>query len=200
MATKERKPLGLTCTSTACADNLHCFRQAKKKGEAHVRGGHCVDCGADLVDFPRVHLREQGDLAYTFNSLQFEMIRHHYWHVAFDQKALNYAIRKGRVGMLAAADNRIRHAIGPAEPAYDGRQTAMSGNPLFYAQHATATCCRKCVEYWHGIAQGKALTEEEISYCTGLVNKFIAERLPELTEHGEKVPPIRRAAQEEGDE
>jgi len=194
MATKERKPLGLTCTSTACADNLHCFRQAKKHGESQVVGGHCVECGADLVDFPRVHQREERDVEYTFDSLRFELIRHHFWHVPIDQRALNYATRKGRVGMIAAAENRIRRAIGPAEPAFDGRQTGKSGNPLFYAQHATATCCRKCVEYWHGIPQGRELSEEEVAYCTGLVNKFIADRLPQLSEHGVKVPSIRQAA------
>jgi len=197
MPAKKRKPLGLTCTSTSCADNLHCFRQAKKAGEEHVRGGHCIDCGADLVDFPRVHLREHGDLAYTFNSLQFEMIRHHYWHVDFDQKALNYAIRKGRIALLAAAEKRVRQAIGPAQPAFDGRQTSMSGNPLHYAQHATATCCRKCVEYWHGIPQGNELSEEQIAYCAGLVQRFIAERLPDLADHGAKVPPIRRTSEED---
>ncbi len=197
MPAKNRKPLGLTCTSTKCADNLHCFRQAKKKGEEHVVGGHCIDCGADLVDFSRVHLRKPADLDYTFNSLQFEMIRHHYWHVEFDQRALNYALRKGRIGMLAAAEKRVKQALAPAEPAFDGRQTTMKGNPLHYAQHATATCCRKCVEYWHGIPQGNELTSEEIDYCTGLINKFVAKRLPQLTEHGEKVAPIRRDEQEE---
>jgi hypothetical protein len=117
--------------------------------------------------------------------------------VPIDQRALNYAIRKGRVGMTAAAENRIRRAIGPAEPAFDGRQTGKSGNPLFYAQHATATCCRKCVEYWHGIPQGRELSEEEVAYCTGLINKFIADRLPQLSEHGVKVSPIRQAAKAE---
>jgi hypothetical protein len=197
MPAKERKPLGLTCTSTSCSDNLHCFRQAKKAGEEHVRGGHCIDCGADLVDFPRVHLRERGDLEYTFNSLQFEMIRHHYWHVDFDQKALNYAVRKGRVALLAAAEKRIRQAIGPAQPAFDGRQTSMKGNPLHYAQHATATCCRKCVEYWHGIPQGNELTEEQITYCAGLVQRFIGKRLPNLAEFGAKVASIRQTSGED---
>jgi hypothetical protein len=134
---------------------------------------------------------------YTFRSLRFELIRHHYWHVAIDQRAVNYAIRKGRIGMLAAANNRIRKAIAQAQPAFDGRQTGKVGNPLYYAQHATATCCRKCVEYWHGIPQGNEMSEEEIAYCTGLVNKFIADRFPELTEQGERVPPIRRSAEQE---
>jgi len=125
------------------------------------------------------------------------MIRHHYWHVDFDQRALNYAIRKGRIALLAAAEKRVRQAIGPAQPAFDGRQTSMKGNPLHYAQHATATCCRKCVEYWHGIPQGKELTEEQIAYCAGLVRKFVTERLPDLAEHGAKVPPIRRTSEED---
>jgi hypothetical protein len=125
------------------------------------------------------------------------MIRHHYWHVDFDQRALNYAIRKGRIELHAAAEKRVRQAIGPAQPAFDGRQTSMSGNPLHYAQHATATCCRKCVEYWHGIPQGNELTEEQIAYCAGLVRKFIAERLPDLAEHGAKVSPIRRTSEED---
>jgi hypothetical protein len=33
-----------------------------------------------------------------------------------------------------------------------------------------------------------------------MVNKFIADRLPQLSEFGEKVPPIRRAAPGEEDE
>ena len=27
----------------------------------------------------------------------------------------------------------------------DGRQTPWHGHPIFVAQHATATCCRKCI-------------------------------------------------------
>jgi hypothetical protein len=56
MSRKERKPLAkVTCTSTDCDEDLHCFRQAKKRGEEQVQGGRCRDCGADLVDFTRAH-------------------------------------------------------------------------------------------------------------------------------------------------
>jgi Domain of unknown function (DUF4186) len=200
MSRKERKPLGkMTCTSTACDDGLHCFRQAKKRGEQHVQGGHCRDCGADLVDFPRVHKRDHGDVKYTWSSLKYELIRHHFWHLDIDIKALNYARRKGMIGMRGAAENRIRKSVGPAEPAFDGRQTGKSGNPLYYAQHATATCCRKCIEYWHGIPQHQALSEEQIGYFTELLTGFIDHRLPNLTEHGEKVPPIRRNGNDDPD-
>ena len=31
----------------------------------------------------------------------------------------------------------------------DGKQTPMRGHPVFIAQHATATCCRGCINKWH---------------------------------------------------
>ena len=197
MSHKERKPLGkVTCTSTDCDDDLHCFLQAKKRGEQHVKGGRCRDCGADLVDFPRMHKRDHSDIKYTWRSLKYELIRHHFWHLDIDLKALNYARRKGRIRMDGAAENRIRKSVGPADPPFDGRQTGKSGNPLYYAQHATATCCRKCIEYWHGIPQHRPLTETQIRYFTGLLLGFIDHRLPNLKEDPEKVPPIRRNEQQ----
>ena len=37
----------------------------------------------------------------------------------------------------------------------------MRGHPVFVAQHATATCCRGCLEKWYGIPQGRELNAEE---------------------------------------
>ena len=63
-----------------------------------------------------------------------------------------------------------------------------SGNAIFYAQHATATCCRRCAEYWHGIRRGRKLTEREVGYLTELVMVFVRERVPWLGagEEGER--------------
>jgi hypothetical protein len=120
--------------------------------------------------------------------LKFEFIRHHFWHIELDQKAINHALRKGRIGMRTAAKKRLRKYVGDAIPSYDGRQTPKSGNAIFYAQHATATCCRKCIEEWHGIPQGVALSEETIEYFTELVMLFINERRPQLGKEGVNVP------------
>jgi hypothetical protein len=143
-----------------------------------------------------MHKRDHSDIKYTWRSLKYELIRHHFWHLDIDLKALNYARRKGRIRMDGAAENRIRKSVGPADPPFDGRQTGKSGNPLYYAQHATATCCRKCIEYWHGIPQHRPLTETQIRYFTGLLLGFIDHRLPNLKEDPEKVPPIRRNEQQ----
>jgi hypothetical protein len=44
------------------------------------------------------------------------------------------------------------------------------------------------LEYWHNIPLGRELTEPEIGYLTDLVMLYVEERLPILTENGEKVP------------
>jgi hypothetical protein len=93
--------------------------------------------------------------------------------------------------MKEAARNRVRNYLAPAEPSYDGRQTPWEGNAIYYAQHAIAACCRTCMEYWHGIPKGTELTSEQINYFVDLIAAYIDERLPHLTENGEKVPPIR---------
>jgi hypothetical protein len=49
----------------------------------------------------------------------------------------------------------------------DGKQTPMRGHPVFIAQHATATCCRGCLEKWHAIPHGRALSEQEQRYGAG---------------------------------
>ncbi len=186
------KALKITCTSSACESNLHCFRQTRKMIVLNQRG-QCRSCGADLVDWGRVHKGDPADAAYTFAALKYELIRHHFWHIAIDPGAVNHARRKGKVGIQAAAERRVRRSVGPAEPPFDGRQTPREGsrNAINYAQHATASCCRKCVEEWHGIPRGRELTEDEIAYLTRLAVLYIEERLPFLTEHGEKVPPLR---------
>jgi hypothetical protein len=33
--------------------------------------------------------------------------------------------------------------------------------PLFMAPHATATCCRICIQKWHGIEKGRALNKRK---------------------------------------
>ncbi len=55
----------------------------------------------------------------------------------------------------------------------DGKQTPMKNHPVFIAQHATATCCRGCLEKWHHIKKNKELTEHEIDYIVTLIIEWI---------------------------
>jgi len=49
----------------------------------------------------------------------------------------------------------------------------MRGHPVFIAQHATATCCRGCIEKWHGIKKQKELSEDEKNYLVSVIMKWI---------------------------
>lgn len=187
------KPLGVTCKTTNCSAGLHCFEKTQRETPPNERG-RCISCGAQLIDWDRVQTKNTADVAYTFQSLKYELWRHRFWHVEIDQRAVNYARRKGRVGLSQAVERRLRTAIGPALPFHDGFQTPREGseNPIYYGQHATACCCRGCAEKWHGIPRGRSLTDSEIEYLRDLVLLYIADRLPFLKEQGEWVPPIRR--------
>ena len=56
----------------------------------------------------------------------------------------------------------------------------MKGHPVFIAQHATATCCRKCIQKWHGIENGRALNEKEDDYVVALIMVWIDQQLDDI--------------------
>jgi hypothetical protein len=80
--------------------------------------------------------------------------------------------------MRRHAGELIAKRLAPAEPDKDGKQTPYRNHPVFVAQHATATCCRTCLERWHGIPKGRALTAEEQAYVFDVISRWI-EREPE---------------------
>ena len=183
---KKPSPLKVKCTDADCENNLHCFKKSSKMTPDEQ--GKCRSCGVDLVDWKRIHQRDKADAEHTFTSLKYELIRHHFFHRNVDDQAMRHAQRKGRIKLKEAARHRLEKYLAVANPPYDGRQTPMEGNAIFYAQHATATCCRKCLDYWHAIPEGRTLTPEELDYCVTLVGLFLDEKLPELADEPIKVP------------
>lgn len=75
--------------------------------------------------------------------------------------------------VMQHAQQFIESRLAPAFPANDGKQTPWRNHPVFVAQHATATCCRGCLERWHGIAKGEALTDEEIQYVLTVIEYWL---------------------------
>ncbi|MBW1692224.1 MAG: DUF4186 family protein [Deltaproteobacteria bacterium] len=67
----------------------------------------------------------------------------------------------------------ITARIASESPKNDGKQTPMKGHPVFVAQHATATCCKKCIRKWHGIEIDRKLTGEEIGFLVDLIIGWI---------------------------
>lgn len=78
-------------------------------------------------------------------------------------KERQYCWDKGADIIDQHAADFIARRLAPAQPVNDGKQTPMRGHPVFIAQHATATCCRGCLEKWHQIPQGQALDADLIA-------------------------------------
>ena len=91
-------------------------------------------------------------------------------------KERDYFQRKGIKVVLEHAADFIEKRLAPAQPNNDGRQTPMRHHPAFIAQHATATCCRTCLEKWHRIPKGRALQAEEKRYVLGVLQRWLEEQ------------------------
>lgn len=81
-----------------------------------------------------------------------------------------YIERIGMERIISHARDFIQRRIAPAYPRNDGKQTPFKGHPVFKAQHATATCCRNCIEKWYGFPKGIPLGEKQ---CQFLVERII---------------------------
>jgi hypothetical protein len=49
----------------------------------------------------------------------------------------------------------------------------MRNHPVFIAQHATATCCRGCLQKWHQIPKGRALSDREVQYIVAVIERWL---------------------------
>ena len=88
-------------------------------------------------------------------------------------KELEYIKEKGLDKIKSHAGDFIRDRVAPAEHVNDGKQTPMHGHPVFIAQHATATCCRGCIEKWHKFPQHRELTKSEQEYIVSIIMEWI---------------------------
>ena len=85
-----------------------------------------------------------------------------------------YIADKGMDTIRRHAEDFRRTRLAPANPANDGRQTPMRGHPVFKAQHATATCCRGCLEKWWKIPKGIAIPPERQSCIMDFLMEWVA--------------------------
>ncbi len=84
-----------------------------------------------------------------------------------------YITDKGMDTIRSHATDFVAKRLSPENPENDGKQTPMRGHPVFIAQHATACCCRGCLEKWHHIPAGKVLNEEEQKYIVDVLMDWI---------------------------
>jgi hypothetical protein len=112
-------------------------------------------------------------------------IGQHHFRAKFRLRGRDRAVvdLRGMTTVRRHAEELVERRLAPAEPRNDGRQTPYRGHPVFVAQHATATCCRTCLERWHGIPAGRALDDGERRYvveaiCRWIVRQYAPDRPP----------------------
>ena len=163
-----------------CARGRHTYFRSPA---ANDRGNPvCGLCGKDTIDWDRLHERDITDVEYTIAQLKTDRWQNEWWSKDIDAKAVQHAHRKGPTGLKDAVRRRVFQSVGrvyhlkngKVQPFNDGRQTTDKVGKMtiiHYGQHATATCCRKCIEVWHGISRG-GLTEKETDYLVELLMRL----------------------------
>lgn len=90
-----------------------------------------------------------------------------------DEEDRDYIAKRGLSQISLHAFDFIRRRLAPADPKNDGKQTPFKGHPVFKAQHATATCCRGCLEKWYGIRKKRPLSTKEIEGIVETIMEWI---------------------------
>ncbi|MDE1765552.1 MAG: DUF4186 family protein [Thaumarchaeota archaeon] len=188
----------IMCGETRCEEGRHSFKTNMRKKAARLekktyRNGSCICCNEEFdIDWKRIDNRDLGDVKYLVSKLKLEAVRYDFWEIPVEEKDFDTAKKKGLLLLRKEIRKRVEKALAPpSHKIYqDGRQTPKSGNIIYYAQYAMATCCRKCVEEWHGIDRKKQLKKKDIEYISGLILYYIKKRFPTIKEEGLLEEPI----------
>lgn len=89
------------------------------------------------------------------------------------KKDRHYLDEKGMEIVRRHAADFVKMKLAPAEPVNDGKQTPMHGHPAFKAMHATACCCRSCLNKWYRVPMHRELTENEQERIVNMMMAWI---------------------------
>ncbi|MGM9942322.1 MAG: DUF4186 domain-containing protein [Bulleidia sp.] len=96
-----------------------------------------------------------------------------------NQQQKDYIREKGMDIMESHARDFVRQRLAPADIPNDGKQTPMKGHPVFIAQHATACCCRGCLNKWYKVQKNVALTPVQQEKIVRLIMAWIEKEMEE---------------------
>ena len=89
------------------------------------------------------------------------------------KKEREYLKEKGMDVMESHARDFVRTKLSAADPVNDGKQTPMKGHPVFKAMHATACCCRGCMNKWYKVPLHQELSEVQQEKIVHLLMAWI---------------------------
>ncbi len=174
----EFKPVKLHCTDSDCENGEHCYRP--KRGQWKKLGdGRCMHCGDTSVDMELTREYRTAEIPAIFEELRKEHIRAVHFEKPLDARAKRLIRRDGYEGVRAKARGRLKSRVG--DPGiWDGRQTPFDGDILNFAQHATATCCRKCMRYWYGFNTEGQLDRRKLDFCEEMLLTYLEDRKKDI--------------------
>ena len=88
-----------------------------------------------------------------------------------------YISEKGLDTIRLHAADFVRTRISSANPVNDGKQTPMKGHPVFKDMHATACCCRGCLNKWYKVPLNTELTPQQQEKIVNLLKAWIDRQL-----------------------
>ncbi|MBQ7191133.1 MAG: DUF4186 domain-containing protein [Kiritimatiellae bacterium] len=94
-----------------------------------------------------------------------------------DESDLACIERSGLEKIRAFAEKIVSERLAMANPPKDGKQTPYRGHPVFKAQHATATCCRGCLNKWWKVQKGIVLSNLQREKIVNLIMAWIERQL-----------------------
>jgi hypothetical protein len=169
--TPKLEPLKISCVSTDCEQGLHSFRP---KPSAEQRPTTCPVCGTEPnADLAVLRSLDPSRLDDVEAMLRQEFIRYHYWTRRPDDRARERVRRVGFDTLIDGLDAYLTKKIGKPANNWDGQQTPWEGYPIAYGQHATATCCRRCLRYWYGIPSDVALLDTHLEWARLSVERYL---------------------------
>ena len=97
------------------------------------------------------------------------------FHLSAKEK--EYTKEKGMDVIRCHAEDFVRKRLAPKYIPNDGSQTPMRGHPVFKAQHATACCCRGCLNKWYRVPENCELSEVQIEKIVDLIMHWIEKEM-----------------------
>ena len=158
---------------------MHSFRSSKALQKEEVEKGCCSVCRSSFVNWERVHKRDVSDIEYLRGAFKLEMIRNVFWTIKKpDEKMKKSILEKTRDEIKYKVQKRLKTTLSKPKKDnnWDGRQTPFDGNLINWAQHATGTCCRTCLEYWHGIDANSEISAADYNYLEQIIMNYIDEK------------------------
>ena len=93
------------------------------------------------------------------------------FHLTYKDK--EYVNQKGFDTIRLHAQDFVKSRLAPAYIPNDGKQTPMRGHPVFKAQHATACCCRGCMNKWYRVPLSTELSPAQQEKIVNLLMAWI---------------------------